>query len=259
MSFLMLALALGAFSYPLFKGVTAHNGRIQPSGFDGVSVVVGFGITAVIAAVTSPLMGFAFIFAVLLHEIGAAMACRFVGHEVARVRLVPLPYFAAPRSDERFNTALEESYVALYAPAIAIVPMVLSFALFHTFAAPFPAVADVFRSTAIMLGAFNFIMLLPFVPFGGGHVVRAISEAFWPRMGTLITVFMTAAFFSAALKDGSIAMLILAGAGIQSLLHKRRENIQTLSPNQALLVMSTYAFILCVHFTGGWWLLNSLM
>ncbi|WP_417271601.1 hypothetical protein [Celeribacter sp.] len=259
MSFLMLALALGVFALPLLKGVTAQSGRIQPSGFDGVSVVVGFGITSLVAAATSPLMGFAFILAVLLHEISAALACRFVGHEVARVRLVPLPYFAAPRSDQRFNTALEESYVALYAPALSIVPMVLCFALFHTFAASAPAAANVFRATAIMLGAFNFIMLLPFLPFGGGHVVRAISEAFWPRMGTLITVFMTAAFFSAALKDGSIAMLVLTGAGLQSLLHKRRDKIQMLTPNQALLVMAAYAFILCTHFTGGWWLLNSLM
>ncbi|ALI55378.1 hypothetical protein [Celeribacter marinus] len=259
MSFLMLALALSAFSFPLLKGLSLTHGRIQPSGFNGVSVVVGFGITAVVAAATSPLMAVAFILAVLMHDIGAALACRFIGHDVARVRLVPIPYFAAPRSDRHFDTALEESYVALYAPALAIAPMVLCFALFHTLAAPFPAAANIFRAAAIMIGAFNFVMLLPFLPFGGGHVVRAISEAFWPRMGTVITVFMTAAFFSAALKDGSIAMLILTGAGLQSLIHKRRQKLLTLSVNHALLVMSAYAFILCVHFTGGWWLLNSLM
>lgn len=258
MSILFLAIALTIFAAPLLKSVGHSQGRILASSYDGTSILIGFLITAGVAAMTSPLMGFGFVFAVLLHELGAALAIRIVGHEVARVRIVPLPFVATPRSDREFESALHESFVALYAPALAIVPLVLALALSHVLAPITPAVADFIRVSAIMLGAFNFIMLLPFAPLAGGHVVRAVSEAFWPQMSVLVTVFMTAAFATAAVRDGSIAMLVLAGAGVQSILYKRRTAQARLSLNNALLVMACYAFILTVHFTGGWWLLNEL-
>jgi len=259
MTFLFLAILLGIFSLPLLKGVSPNQGRMTTSGFDGTGVVIGFAFTVAVAALTSPLLGIGFVFAALLHELGSALACRIIGHEVARVRLIPLPFVAAPRSDRPFDHALEESFAALYAPALAIVPMILAFGLFHSFALAAPLFADVMRSTAIMLGTFNFIMLLPFLPFGGGRVVRAVSDAFWPRLGRVITLFMTAAFASAALRDHSMAMMILAAAGVQSLFHIRRPDQSRLEPNQALLVMASYAFTLTVHFTGGFWLLTGLL
>ncbi|WP_417250597.1 hypothetical protein [Celeribacter sp.] len=258
MTFLVTAIALAIFALPMLRDVP-QRGQIQAVGFDGLGVLIGFGITCLVAAVTSPMMGFGFVLAVIVHETGGALACRIAGQDVARLRLVPLPFIAPPRSDRAFTTALEESFVALYGPALAIVPMVLAFGLFHAFAATAPAFADLMRATAIMLGAFNFIMLLPFLPFAGGRVMRAVSEAFWPNLGVLVTAFMTAAFLAAALRDGSIAMFVLSAAGAQSLLHKKRSEQVVLSPNEALLVMATYGFALTAHFTGGWWLIGSLM
>ena len=260
MTFLLAAISLGLFALPLLKsGAQTPQGRIVATGFDGVGVLVGFVITVAVAALTSPIFGLAFVAAVLLHECASALACRHVGHDIARVRLVPLPRLAPPRVDRRFSAALEESFVALYAPALSIVPMVMAFALFHLLAAPLPSVAAGMRALAIMLGAFNFVMLLPFLPFAGGRVIRAVSDAFWPQMGVTVTVFMTAAFASAALRDHSIAMGVLAAAGLQSLIHKRAPHAQRLTPNEALLVMAGYAFTLAVHFMGGYWLIKGLI
>lgn len=259
MTFLLLAIALGLFAFPLVKGGVPDQGRLTASGFDGTGVVIGFALTVLVASLTSPLFGMGFVFAVLLHELGCAFACRIIGHEVARVRLIPLPFFAAPRSDRPFDHALEDSFAALYAPTLAIVPMVIAFGLFHVLMARAPMLAEGMRSAAVMFGTFNFIMLLPFHPFGGGRVVRAISDAFWPRLGLFFTLFMTAVFAAAAFREHSIAMFILTAAGAQSLLYVRRPKQSRLTHNQALLVMASYAFTLTVHFAGGFWLLTGLI
>lgn len=259
MSFLIFSILIGLFALPLVTQPLTTSGRILPSGFTGIGVLVGFVVTILVSAVTSPLFGIGFVVAVLLHEIGSAFACRIVGHDVARVRLVPLPRLAAPRTDQRFDHALDESFAALYAPALAIVPMVLAFGLFQVLAPIAPGVANFFRITAIMLGTFNFLILLPFMPFAGGRVVRAISDVFWPGFGMTLTVFMSAAFASAALRDHSIAMAILAAAGLQSLFYRKRTDQTALSQNEALLVMACYAFVLTVHFLGGFWLLKGLI
>lgn len=259
MTLLLLAIALGVMALPLVTSPAPSQGRIHASGFNGASVVIGFMVTIAVVAVTSPLFGFGFVLAVLLHELGAALAIRLIGHDVARVRLVPLPFMAPPRSDRPFDHALEESFVALYGPALAIPPVVIAFGLAHVLAPVAPRLANFLHITAVMLGTFNFVMLLPFLPFGGGRVIRGISDAFWPQLGTFLTLFMTAAFASAALRDQSLAMAILAAAGLQSLLHRRRPDQDRLTHNQALLVMACYAFVLTVHFTAGFRLLAELV
>jgi hypothetical protein len=256
MTFLLLSLALTAVAAPFLRSSQVGLGQIASSGFNGTGVIIGFAVTSSIAALTSPLMGFGFIFAVLLHEIGAAKACQFIGHDLARVRLVPLPYIARPRSDHAFDDALEDSFAALYGPALAILPMVVSLGLFHASTPYFPLFTEVMRAIGIMIGTFNFVMLLPFAPFAGGRIVRAISDSFWPNLSILVTLFMVAAFATSALCDKSVSMGILAAIGLQSLLHKRRSEQTRLSPNNALITLSAYAFCLCVHFTGGWSLLN---
>lgn len=258
MVFLIFALVLTLMAAPLLRSTQAVNGRITTSGFDGPGVIVGFIVTVGVAAITSPLMGFGFIFAVLLHEFGAAKACQFAGHDLARVRLVPLSFMAPPRSDEFFDDALEESFAALYAPALAILPMVIAFGLFQASATSFPLFSDVMRAFGIMIGTFNFVMLLPFLPFAGGRVVHAISDNFWPNFSTFVTLFMIAAFTAAALRDHSISMGILATAGAQSLLRRKSAQNKRLTSNAALVVLSAYAFCMCVHFTAGWWLSKEL-
>lgn len=258
MIFLIFTLALSVMAAPLLRSSQTVNGRITTSGFDGTGVLIGFVVTIGVAAVTSPLMGFGFVFAVLLHEFGAAKAYQFVGHKLARVRLVPLPYMAPPRSDDDFEDALAESYAALYAPALAIVPIVIASGLFHASAETFPIFSDFTRAVGIMLGTFNFVVLLPFQPFAGGRVVRAISDSFWPSLSKLVTLFMVAAFTAAALKDHSIVMGVLAIAGVHSLLRPKRAEHTRLSPNSALVVLAAYAFCMCLHFTAGWWLLRDL-
>ncbi|AVW93280.1 hypothetical protein [Celeribacter baekdonensis] len=68
-----------------------------------------------VAALTSPLLGIGFVFAALLHELGSALACRIIGHEVARVRLIPSPIRRA-RSDRPLISSLEEALPRFYAP-----------------------------------------------------------------------------------------------------------------------------------------------
>jgi hypothetical protein len=259
MMFLTIAILLTFCAIPLVRTGSVTTGRITASGFDGSSVLIGFICTVAISALTSPLIGLCFVFAVLLHEFCAARACQIIGHDVARVRLLPLPFLSPPRSDRPFESAVEESFAALYAPALSIVPMVLFFALFHISAPHFPSFANVMWLLGIVTGTFNFIMLLPFLPFAGGRVVRAVSESFWPRLSTLVTVFMTAAFASAAVTDQSIAFMILTAAGVQSLVYRPRAKQTRLSPNETLLVLATYSFCLTAHFTGGWWLLTGLL
>jgi Zn-dependent protease len=259
MTFLIFALALTVMATPLLRSSQAAQGRITTSGFDGTGVIIGFAITAGVAAATSPLMGFGFVFAVLLHEFGAARACQIVGHDLARVRLVPLPYVAPPRTDHGFEDALEDSFAALYAPALAILPMVVCFGLFQASAPYFPAFSNFMRALGIMIGTFNFVMLLPFIPLPGGRVVRAVSDSFWPNLSAVVTLFMVAAFAAAALRDQSIAMGLMAIAGLQSLIRRKHPEQARLSPNNALVVLASYAFCMCVHFSGGWWLLRSLL
>lgn len=259
MIFLVFAVALTVMSVPLVRSSQTAQGRITTSGFDGTGVIIGFAVTAGIAALTSPLMGFGFVFAVLLHEFGAARACQLIGHDVARVRLVPLPFVAPPRSDRGFDDALDDSFAGLYAPALAILPMVIAFGLFQASAAHFPIFSDLMRAFGIMIGAFNFVMLLPFLPFAGGRIVRAVSDSFWPNLSMFVTLFMIAAFCAAAFRDQSIAMGILAVAGAQSLLYRKRPKQERLSPNAALVVLAAYAFCMCVHFNAGWWLLTGML
>ncbi|AJE46021.1 hypothetical protein [Celeribacter indicus] len=259
MTVLLLALALALLALPLLWGPLPRTGRIAMSGFDGKGVLAGFVVTFAVAALTSPLLGFGFLVAVLIHETGSALACRIAGQEIARIRLVPLPRLARPRSDRGFDHALEESFVALYAPALALVPMTLAFGLFAVLAPVLPMTANLLRATAIMIGAFNFVMLLPFRPLCGGRVTEAVSDAFWPRLGLAAKLFMTAAFAIAALRDHSLAMGMLAAAGLQSLFHRRRPAQDRLSANEALLVMASYAFVLTTHFLGGYWLIKGLI
>lgn len=259
MMFLLVAIALTAFAAPLLRVANAAHGRISASGFDGTGVVIGFVVTALVATVTTPLMGFGFIIAVLIHEFGAALACQIVGQEVSRVRLVPLPFVAPPRTDRTFDNALDESFTALYGPALSILPMLIAFGLEYATAPYFAAVSEMFKAIAIMIGTFNFVMLLPFLPFPGGRVIKAVSESFWPHLSIFVTVFMTAAFASAALRDYSIAMMILAAAGLQSLFHRKRHKQARLTPNQSVLVLASYAFTLTVHFIAGWSMLPTAM
>ncbi|WP_344846375.1 hypothetical protein [Celeribacter arenosi] len=256
MAFLTLSLALGLFALPLYKFERSISGRITATGLSGPEFFFGFAITTAISLVTSPLYGIGFVIAVLLHETVTALACRHLGYDVARVRLVPLPWVAQPRCDHAHERDIDEVFEALYGPALAIVPMALSFSLFHVLSAPAPQLAEAFRAIAIMLGCFNFVVLLPFLPFAGGRAVRAVSASFWPQLAPAVTVFMTAAFATAALRDGSIAMGVLAAVGAQSLLHRKQPDQQRLSPNEALLIMACYAFTMTVHFLGGFGLLK---
>jgi hypothetical protein len=54
-------------------------------------------------------------------------------------------------------------------------------------------------------------------------------------------------------------MGLMAIAGLQSLIRRKHPEQARLSPNNALVVLASYAFCMCVHFSGGWWLLRSLL
>lgn len=254
-----LSAALLLLALPLIRELTTAQGRFQTSGFDGVGVLISFVIAVCVATFTTPVFGIAFVFTLVFYEFSAAKACHIAGCDIARVRLAPVPFFAPPRSDTPFEKHLEESFVALYPAALAIFPMLTAFGIFHLTAASHPSIANTARQCAIMFGTLNFVLLLPFHPFAGGRVIRAISSALWPKMGMLLTLFMASAFLSAAYRDQSLAMFVLAAAGFQSAFHRPQTAQTRLSPNEALLVMACYAFMLTVHFIGGFWLLKGLI
>ena len=52
MTFLVTAIALAIFALPMLRDVP-QRGQIQAVGFDGLGVLIGFGITCLVAAVTS--------------------------------------------------------------------------------------------------------------------------------------------------------------------------------------------------------------
>ncbi|SLN59649.1 hypothetical protein AQS8620_02667 [Aquimixticola soesokkakensis] len=261
MTLLFCALLMCGVTVALLRDAVSlpSGGRVETIGFSGRGVIAAFTAFVVVAVFTAPLIGAGVLLAAILHDFGAAFACRKLGHAVARVRILPQPFFGPPRIDRPHARLFDEAYVALFAAAIAVGPMVLCFALFHALSGALPQVATFARAFGIAIGAFNFFLLLPFLPLGGGQVIRAISLSVWPALGVGLTVFMALCFGFAALKEHSLVMLALAVTGFASLIWRSPAPGDRLTSDEVLLVLAAYAFCLATHWLGGWWLLQAML
>lgn len=255
MIFVLFATILcAATAYALRGGVLAGP-RIVVAGLDGVGMsVVMLGFSMAFLAL-GPLFGISLIASLALNEFGRVVAYRMIGHNQARFRLVPVPGWPV-NSEEPLNSEADAFFVALMGPGISMAPMVMAYALSVMLADLRPDIAEAFRVFAVTCGTLNFIHLLPFWPLNGGRCTRIFSKNFWPTLAPAMTVFMSAAFLSAAIRTGSIGLLIVAGIGAQSLFYRGEPRRTPLGPDNALIAMAAYTFTFAAHFCGGWWLLS---
>lgn len=243
-----------ATAYGLRQGVLAGP-RIVLSGFDGIGVVVGFMVFTLASALLGPTFGISLIVSFLLHEFGHVIAYRMVGHQDARFRLVPV-LSGVQISDQPLKTDGQAFFVALMGPGISIAPMALAYSLSVALSQHDPQAASLFRVFAVTCGTMNFITLLPFWPLDGGKCARLFAINFWPALAPALTAFLTAALASAAWRTGSIALLVLALVGLQSMFRKKSGQRIAMSPDVGLTAMAAYAFTMAAHFSGGWMLLS---
>jgi len=232
--------------------------RLPLVGFDGVGVLVGFVIFTLGTVALGSAFALSLIASLLLHEFGHVTAFRMLGHHGARFRLVPL-LNRQPVSDQPLRNQGDAFFVALMGPAISIAPMVLAYTLSMMLAARHPDIAAQFRVFAVTCASLNFVFLLPFWPLDGGRCTRIFASTFWPNLAPALTVFMAAAFAAAAIRTGSVALMILAGVGAQSMFHSPESKLEPLRSDVAMTAMSAYAFTLAAHFTGGWLLLSQYL
>ncbi|MGB5557035.1 MAG: hypothetical protein WBN04_03380 [Paracoccaceae bacterium] len=228
---------------------------ITLTGFDGVGVLIGFVAFVLAAAALGPVFGISLLIALLFHELGHVVGHQILGHRQTRFRLIP-QLSDAPISDHPHQTEGQVLFVALMGPGFCLAPMVLAHLAAIALAPHNPEVAASFRAFAITCGTVNFISLLPFWPLDGGRCVRIAAASIWPAFAPAITVFMAAALAAAAWRTGLLALLVLAGIGVHSLLRGSRIERHPLHPDTGVVALAAYAFTLAAHFSGGWLLMS---
>jgi len=238
------------------RPIVAGAGGFRVSGANGISVLIGFVIFVGAAATMGLSFGLPLIAALLLHELGHVLAYRMLGHANTRFRLVPL--FSGIRiSDQPLKTDGEEFFVAILGPAFGLAPLALAMTLSVILRSSMPDVAQTLWIFAVTSGAVNFISLLPFWPFNGARCTRTAVANFWPALAPAMTVFMSTAFATASLRTGSVALMVMAGLGAQSLFRKPRHDRVSMSADTGLIALSAYSFTMAAHFTAGWMLFSA--
>ncbi len=238
------------------RGNYAGAGSVSVSGFNGISVLAGFIVFVAAAATLGIPFGMPLIVALLLHEMGHVLAYRMLGHEGVRFRLVPL-LSKSKISDRPLKTEGEEFFVAIMGPAFCLGPMALALTLSVTLAPTMPEVAQTFWIFSVTCGALNFINLLPFWPFDGGKCARTAVAKFWPNLAPAMTVFMSTAMAAASLRTGSVAMMVMAAVGAQSLLRRSPTGRKKMSADTGLIALAAYAFTMAAHFSASWLLFQA--
>ena len=231
---------------------------IALSGFDGIGVLAGFAVFVMAAWAAGPAIATAILISLLLHEMGHVIAHQMMGHASTRFRLAPM-IADEPISDLPLQTDGQTLFAALMGPGFCLLPMVLAHLAALGLAEGHPTLANGLRTFAITCGAVNFVLLLPFWPLDGGRCVRIASRSIWPALAPALAVFMTAALAMAAMRGGSVPLLLLAVIGVQSLLRRDKGSVNPLLPDNALLALAAYAFTLAAHFSGGWALLSQYL
>lgn len=262
MLFVFAIITLSLMSLPLLNGRCPNRGRIEISGFDGVGILIAFATTCFVAARTSPLLSVSFGAAVLIYEIAAAVVWQFLGHSLTRVRLIPLPRLADPRSERDLTEPLETCFAALSPSAIALIPMGAGLALSQILSESAPQIANVLRTLALALATFNFFSLLPLPPLNGGKVTLTLFGRGWQVARYILPAGIALILTIWAVQSHSYFLAIAAVFSALSL------SINALAPppsatslptHHRYLVLATYLVLLLTHFSAGRALLVTLI
>ncbi len=237
-------------AYTLRANVIDH-GSITVSGLNGIGVIFGFIFYVLASSVFGAEIAVTLIASLLLHEMGQVLAYRMLGHSQAKFRLVMLQY-NQPISAQPLTNDGEEFFTAIMGAVFSLGPMVLSLAIAAALLPVAPVTAHQFWLFGVTCGALNFVSLLPFWPFAGGRCIRTSVVKFWPGLGPMMTVFLSAAMLVASLRTGSVALMVLAGIGAQSLWRPSPSGLEPMEPETGLIALSAYAFTLAAHFSAGW-------
>lgn len=253
MLFVFAIITLSLMSLPLLNGRYPNRGRIEISGFDGVGILIAFATTCFVASRTSPLLSVSFGAAALIYEIAAAVVWQFLGHSLTRVRLIPLPRLADPRSERDLTEPLEACFAALSPSAIALIPMVTGFALSCSLFASAPEIADALRTLALAVATFNFLSLLPLPLLNGGKVTLALFGSDRPVVRYALPAGLALALLIWA---AQIYSYFLAAAAVFAALNLypsplANSPLTTAPSHHRLLILATYLVLLLTHFTAG--------
>ncbi len=256
MLFVLLAaiIMLGAAALP--RPGLPTGGALRLSGFNGQSVLAGFVLCIACTALLGMQFALPILFALLLRELGQVLAYRMLGHADARFRLAPF-LDRMPVSDRPLTSDGQEFLTAIMGPAISLGPLVLAASLAVALRDSAPGPAGALWLLAATLGAVNFVLLLPFAPFDGARCMRCAVASYWPALTPAMAVFMSTAMFTASLRTGSVALMIAAAYGAQSLFHRAGPGRVPLKPDHGLIALAAYVFTLAAHFSAGWWLFRA--
>ena len=234
----------------VLRPVYLGHGSIVVSGFNGISVVVGFVLFIAVAALIGPEFGLPVIASILIHEMGSVLAYRMLGHEDARFRLVPI-FNKTPTSDTLLTKDGDVFFVSIMGSAFCLGPIALAATIAVTLNPTIPAVAQSFWLFAITCGALNFVLLMPFSSLPGGRCTSTAVVNFWPTLAPAMTAFMAAAMFTASLRTSSVALMVMAGVGAHSFWRRSPSGRRAMSPDAGLIALAAYAFTIAAHFSIG--------
>ncbi len=249
------AILLCAVMANVLRPVTTSQQNIQLVGFDGAGLILVFVIYVAAAAFLGDTFAISLIAAFLLHEGGHVLANRMLNRGTSRFRMVPL--LAGQQVCETpFRSEGAAFFVALMGAGFSLAPMSLAFALALLLRSTGPELADFLIVFGATIGAVNFLALLPFRPLDGGRCAAIAARNFWPALAPSYTIFMIAAFMTAGVKNGSVALLALAAFGLQSLIRKPGRPLVPMGASTGLIGLAAYTFTLAAHFTAGWLLFD---
>ena len=246
----LMCLATG---YALRGGLLAQR-KTEIVGLDLQGLL--FGGLSIAAAIWffGPMVGLALIASVVIHEYGHVAAFRVAGHADARFRLIPLMGGVAI-SDSLPATQEKDFFITLMGPAIGMGSMMLALGLSGIMWSISAPVAAFLSTFAMVTGALNFFNMLPFWPLDGGRMLRVIAHAFWPPLGYLLAIAMSAAFVAAAIGLHSFVLFFFALMGVQSLASSNMlaKAQRPLSRKHAVLAAAAYIFTAAtLFFCGGY-------
>lgn len=255
---LLLLFSLGLCAFTL---ISLRGGLIGPRGLavhslDAQGTLMALAAFALAAWFLGPVIGVALMLSVVIHEFGHVAAYRVAGCEDARFRLVPLLGGVAISNRQPASQA-ESFFITLMGPGISLAPMVLAFVLSDLLLWRAPQVSYALWVFGSVTGVMNFFNLLPYWPLDGGRCLRLLAQTFWPPLGRISALAMSAALLATALWMHSILLFFFALLSAQSLLTGADESLRQrpMRRGEGLLAAAAYLFTAAAHFWGGYALL----
>lgn len=206
-------------------------------GFDARGLMMSTMLTVVIA----------------LHELGHMAAYRAFGHE--KVRMIFIPLLGGIAIGGRpYNSLFEVAVCALMGAGFSafLVPVVIAFHAWSAgeFAMEWLSVPSLIF--LLVLGAFNFLNLLPMTRFDGGQVLRQVFPTRDGQMGA--TFLVTACFIWVGYRIDIPLEALLGGLAVMALMSfannksaKPREALDEMTTSERLHAGLAYYAVLAIH------------